>query len=55
MCRPEWNCVWAPWLSSVVYIERITAMSSTQLPMCGTQSLISIPLWPYFLKPTWSG
>ena len=31
MCRPEWNCVWAPWLSSVVYIERMTAMSSTQL------------------------
>ena len=39
MCRPEWNCVWAPWLSSVVYIERTTAMSSMQPPMCGTQSL----------------
>ena len=50
MCRPVWNCVWAPWLSSVVHIERTTAMSSTQLPMCGNQSLTSMPLWPYFLE-----
>ena len=45
------NSSCAPWLLSVVYIERITAMSSTQPRTCGHQSLTSIPLWPPFLKP----
>src|SRR5262249_28527000 len=40
------------WLLSLIHIERITAMSSTQLPTCGHQSLTSVPHSPRFLKPT---
>ena len=29
LCRPVWNCSWAPWLLSVVHIERTIARSST--------------------------
>ena len=43
MCRPVWNCSWAPWLLSVVHIERITARSSMHEPRCGHQSLTSMP------------
>ena len=43
-CRPVWNWSWAPWLLSVVHIERTTAMSSMQSPTCGHQSLTSMPL-----------
>ncbi len=38
------------WLGMFVCIERMTQMSSMQLPMCGKMSLTSIPDSPHFLN-----
>src|SRR5436190_15814998 len=54
-CRPVRNWSWAPWLLSVVHIERSTTISSTQVRRCGHQSLTGVPHCPPFLNPTWSG
>ena len=34
------------WFKPLDQQERITAMSSTQVAMCGSQSDTQIPLWP---------
>ena len=36
----------AEWLMPSAQHERITAMSSTHVAMCGSQSLTQVPLWP---------
>ncbi len=35
-------------LGELETIERTTARSSTQVPMCGNRSLTGMPLWPYW-------
>jgi hypothetical protein len=53
MIEPVFMKAWAvSWLICSVCIERITHSRSACEPRCGNRSLISVPDFPCFVKPT---